>query len=146
MRNTPGAALRFGSLGVLMLSASLAFAQKGNSTASANNRWSYAGLAQVPEKARARSNPLESDPDALAAGRKLFKQHCAVCHGDTADGTRKAPSLRAEEVRQAQPGTLFWILTNGVLRRGMPAWSKLPEAQRWQIVTSLKSFKDSGPQ
>ena len=37
--------------------------------------------------------------------------------------------------QQATPGTLFWILTNGVVRRGMPVWSKLPEPQRWQIVT-----------
>jgi hypothetical protein len=46
-----------------------------------------------------------------------------------------------EEVQQATPGALFWILTNGVVRHGMPVWSKLPEAQRWQIVTFLMSFK-----
>jgi mono/diheme cytochrome c family protein len=43
-------------------------------------------------------------------------------------------------VQQATPGTLFWILTNGVVRRGMPVWSKLPEPQRWQIVSYLKSL------
>jgi hypothetical protein len=31
-------------------------------------------------------------------------------------------------------------LTNGVVRRGMPVWSKLPEPQRWQLVTYLKSL------
>jgi hypothetical protein len=49
-------------------------------------------------------------------------------------------SRRGKEVQQATPGTLFWILTNGVVRRGMPVWSKLPEPQRWQIVTYLKSL------
>lgn len=88
-------------------------------------------------------NPLVNDPDALLAGRKLFEQHCAECHGDTGGGSRKAPSLRAEEVQQATPGTLFWILTNGVVRRGMPVWSKLPAPQRWQIVTLLKSLTPS---
>ena len=44
-----------------------------------------------------------------------------------AEGARKGPSLRADPVQQATPGTLFWILTNGVVRRGMPVWSKLPE-------------------
>jgi hypothetical protein len=49
--------------------------------------------------------------------------------------------LLREEVQQATPGMLFWILTNGVVRRGMPVWSKLPEQERWQIVTFLESLK-----
>lgn len=35
-----------------------------------------------------------------------------------------------------------WILTNGVVRRGMPVWSKLPEPQRWQLVSFLKSLRN----
>jgi len=102
-----------------------------------------AELARVPERARTRHNPFEADPDAVAAGRKLFEQHCAECHGVTAEGGRKAPNLRAEEIRTATPGTLFWILTNGVVRRGMPVWSKLPEPERWQIITFVKSLPPS---
>jgi mono/diheme cytochrome c family protein len=100
----------------------------------------FAEFAKVPEKSRARVNPLQTDRDAPLAGRKLFAQHCAECHGATAEGGRKAPNLHSEEVQTATPGTLFWILTNGVVRRGMPVWSKLPEPQRWQIVTFLKSL------
>lgn len=100
----------------------------------------YAELAKVPSKAAARRNPLQSDPDAVAAGAKLFASHCAECHGDTAQGGKKAPSLLAPEVQQATPGTLFWLLTNGVVRRGMPVWSKLPEPQRWQLVSFIKSL------
>lgn len=100
----------------------------------------YAELASAPEKACARSNPFEHDPDAVAAGAKLFSLHCAECHGELALGTKKAPSLRAPEVQQATPGALFWLLTNGVVRRGMPVWSKLPEAQRWQLVSYIKSL------
>ena len=44
------------------------------------------------------------------------------------------------ELAALGPGALFWILTNGVGRRGMPVWSKLPEPQRWQIVSYLKSL------
>lgn len=111
---------------------SLASSKKGESV--------YAELAKAPKKAVARRNPLASDPEAVAAGGKLFSLHCAECHGDMAEGGRKAPSLLADEVQQSAPGTLFWILTNGVVRRGMPVWSKLPEAQRWQIVSYLKSL------
>jgi mono/diheme cytochrome c family protein len=100
----------------------------------------YAELAKAPNKAVARHNPLESDPDAVAAGGKLFALHCAGCHGDMAEGRKKAPSLLADEVQHASPGTLFWLLTNGVVRRGMPVWSKLPEPQRWQLVSFIKSL------
>jgi mono/diheme cytochrome c family protein len=130
--------------GVLVLALgfaiSLANAPKGNAASSKKDNAVYAELAKAPKKAVARRNPLESDPDAVAAGANLFDQHCAECHGEMAEGGRKGPSLRADPVRQATPGTLFWILTNGVVRRGMPVWSKLPEPQRWQIVTYLKSL------
>lgn len=100
----------------------------------------YAELARAPDKATAKRNPMEKDPDAVAAGQNLFKQHCSECHGNAGYGTEKAPSLRAEEVQSAPPGAIFWILTNGVVRRGMPVWSKLPEPQRWQIVSFIKSL------
>ncbi|HLV89276.1 MAG TPA: c-type cytochrome [Candidatus Sulfotelmatobacter sp.] len=100
----------------------------------------YTELAKAPVKAVSRRNPLEGDRDAVPAGAKLFELHCAECHGATADGGRKGPSLRAPEVQQAAPGTLFWLLTNGVVRRGMPVWSKLPEPQRWQLVSYIKSL------
>ena len=100
----------------------------------------YAEIAKAPEKARAKRNPLESDPQAVSAGRILFEQHCAECHGDTARGGKKGPNLQVEEIQSAPPGAIFWILTNGVVRRGMPVWSKLPEPQRWQLVAYLKSL------
>jgi mono/diheme cytochrome c family protein len=100
----------------------------------------YAELTKAPKKATDRRNPLEQDPDAVAAGAKLFDLHCAECHGEMAQGGKKAPSLSADEVQQATPGTLFWLLTNGVVRRGMPVWSKLPEPQRWQLVSYIKSL------
>ncbi len=128
--------------GLLALGVSFAFAQSDDSTTTNtdSNLHHYAELAKVPEKERARRNPLEADPDAATAGRKLFERHCAECHGSPAEGGKKGPSLRAPEVQQATPGTLFWVLTNGVVRRGMPVWSKLPEPQRWQIVSYLKSL------
>ena len=100
----------------------------------------YDELSKAPQKARAKRNPLEKDPDAAAAGRILFEQHCAECHGDAAQGGKKGPSLRVAEVQNAEPGAVFWILTNGVVRKGMPVWSKLPEPQRWQLVSYIKSM------
>lgn len=124
----------------LLASAVLATAQQENSSFPKKDNSVYAELKKAPKKASRRRNPLESDPDAVAAGGKLFGLHCAKCHGEMAEGGRKAPSLLADPVQQATPGTLFWILTNGVVRLGMPVWSKLPEPQRWQIVRYLKSL------
>ena len=101
----------------------------------------YSELQKAPKKAAARQNPLENDSSAVPAGAKLFVLHCAECHGQRAQGGKKAPSLRADEVQHASPGTLFWLLTNGVVRRGMPVWSKLPEAQRWQLVAYIKTLR-----
>ena len=103
----------------------------------------FAEFAKVPDKARARLNPLAGDREAVAAGKKLFAQHCAECHGPTAEGGRKAPNLHADEVQTQTAGTLFWILTNGVVRRGMPVWSRLPEPERWQIVAFIKALPSS---
>lgn len=116
----------------------VSFAQQDQSASATNTV--YFELAKAPKKAVARRNPLETDPEAPAAGAKLFAQHCAECHGETAEGGKKGPSLRASEVQQATPGALFWLLTNGVVRRGMPVWSKLPDAQRWQLVSYIKSL------
>lgn len=101
----------------------------------------YSALSNAPPRAQTLRNPFNGDRGAIAAGRKLFLQHCAHCHGQDADGRNKAPSLRVDEIQQATPGTLFWILTNGVVRRGMPVWSKLPEERRWQIVSYIKSLQ-----
>ena len=139
---------RMALIGVLIFGIPFARGQSENSAASKstatpnNDLHVYDELAKAPEKARTRQNPLAADPDAVAAGKKLFERHCGECHGDTAEGGKKGPSLRAAEVQQATPGTLFWLLTNGVVRRGMPVWSKLPEPQRWQIVSYLKSLSE----
>jgi len=98
-------------------------------------------LSEVPARARSKPNPYANDPDAPAAGAKLYQEHCAQCHGRDASGSPGKPGLRSRRIRQAAPGELEWLLANGVLREGMPSWSRLPEQQRWQIVTFLKSLK-----
>jgi mono/diheme cytochrome c family protein len=97
-------------------------------------------FVKVPAKASARVNPLKIHPDAAVAGKKLFERYCAECHGAAGQGGKRAPALTWGGIQDATDGAVFWILTNGVVRHGMPAWSKIPEAQRWQIVSYLKSL------
>jgi mono/diheme cytochrome c family protein len=94
----------------------------------------------VPKFVRLR-NPYEGNSSAIEAGNKLFQRECAACHGKDARGMGKAPPLVLPDVYRAAPGALFWVLRNGSLKRGMPSYAHLPEQQRWQIVTYLKSLR-----
>ena len=60
-------------------------------------------IAQAPAKARDWKNPYEGEPDALLAGKKLYRQHCAECHGENARGMRNAVNLRAPRSRTRRP-------------------------------------------
>jgi mono/diheme cytochrome c family protein len=134
--------IRFAAL-VVLAGATLVALDTSSAQISRNDEPADVVLARVPEKARVKRNPFENDPEAARAGKKLFEQHCAECHGKTAGGTKRGPSLHADALQQATPGEIFWVVTNGVVRRGMPAWSKLPEPQRWQVVAFLRGLADS---
>jgi mono/diheme cytochrome c family protein len=115
----------------LAMGATLLFASAGDGL------W----VTRVPDKARTRQNPFDSESNAVAAGAKLFRQNCSSCHGSEATGMDKRPNLHSERVRTATPGELEWLLKNGSMKNGMPSWSRLPEQQRWQIVSYLKSLQ-----
>jgi mono/diheme cytochrome c family protein len=129
---------------LLILNVVLALAQSENPATPREPAWDYSALVKVPAKAQARRNPLESDPEAVAAGKKLFAEHCSECHGKDAGGGRRGPNLRVVAARETTSRALLFVLTNGVIRRGMPGWSKLPEPQRWQLVSFLESLRDEG--
>ncbi|MGP8173663.1 MAG: c-type cytochrome [Terracidiphilus sp.] len=115
----------------LLLSATLALA------AVSNSRWE-----QVPPKDHARSNPLAGNPQAVVAGRLVYRDHCQQCHKANAQGDgHKRPALRSVRIRNASNGDIEWFLRQGDLGHGMPSWSSLPEAQRWQVVAYLRSIQ-----
>ena len=97
-------------------------------------------LKRVPETDRKRVNPLAGQAEAIAAGGRMFEDHCAKCHGEDATGRGKRPSLRSDRVQSATDGEIFWLLRNGNLPRGMPTWAALPEPMRWQIIAYVKSL------
>lgn len=102
----------------------------------ARNGWMH----KVPDAERGRANPYAGRPEAIAAGRVLYEDHCAKCHGADALGRHRRPSLRGEDVREATDGELFWLLKNGSVWRGMPSWISLPEQERWQVIAYLRSL------
>jgi mono/diheme cytochrome c family protein len=100
-------------------------------------------LTHVPDADRVRSNPYAGQAEAIGAGKKVFEDHCAKCHGDDALGRRKKPSLRSARVQSAKDGEIFWLLRNGNLKKGMPTWAALPEPTRWQIIAYVKSLGEA---
>jgi mono/diheme cytochrome c family protein len=96
----------------------------------------------VPAKDHARVSPLAGQPEAVAAGARIYSEHCAECHKADARGDgHKRPSLRSEHLRSAADGDIEWFLRQGDLAHGMPSWSSLPAEQRWQLVAYLKSIQ-----
>jgi mono/diheme cytochrome c family protein len=105
------------------------------------NSWAAAGSLwqRAPARAAHLHNPRASDQTARRAGAKLYERECASCHGAARLGSAQAPPLDRADIRSAPPGALFWVLRNGSLRKGMPSFAHLPEAQRWQIIVFLQT-------
>jgi len=104
--------------------------------AQADGKW----LRRVPDEDHARINPFHGQAPAASAGKMLFQENCAKCHGADANGLPNRPSLRSERIRHASDGDLAWMLRNGNPYKGMPPWSSLPEPQRWQIIAYLRTL------
>jgi len=96
---------------------------------------------QPPPEAVLRQNPLAAKGELASGGRKLFQRHCAECHGDDGRGLKAAADLQLPVVQEQTDGTLYWKITNGNARHGMPSFSSIPELQRWQIVLHLRKLK-----
>lgn len=132
--------VRVDTLACCLLLISFGAALRAQSKQNQKEESLYVELAKAPAKYQQMRNPLASDRDAVTAGGILFEEHCESCHGKEAAGGKKAPSLRVAEVKNAPPGAIFWILSNGIVRKKMPVWSKLPEPERWQLVCYLQSL------
>ena len=98
-------------------------------------------------------NPLDHNPSAAAAGRKIYEKQaapaCQLCHGVKGDGQGPLakqfdPPPRnfacAETVNGIPDGQLFWIVQNGSPGTAMPSFGALHEAEIWQVVAYLREL------
>lgn len=102
-----------------------------------------AGFHNAPADAAAAQNPDTGSANA-EAGQGIYQQKCAACHGSHGQGMGNIPALATGATQNAKPGEIFWFITHGDVPNGMPAWNSLPEEQRWQLVTYLKSMSTMG--
>ncbi len=94
----------------------------------------------APDSARQTKNPYEGQPAAVTAGKQLYAKNCLACHGRRGEGTGNVPSLVDGKLESATPGEVFWFITKGSKDNGMPSWAQLPQKQRWQLVSFVKSM------
>ena len=97
----------------------------------------------APASAAKQPDPFTSSQDT-DAGHKLYSTNCSGCHGVNAQGNGNIPALSHGATQTAKPGEIFWYITKGEISAGMPAWSQLPEQQRWQIISYLKVLPAPG--
>jgi glucose/arabinose dehydrogenase/mono/diheme cytochrome c family protein len=93
----------------------------------------------APDSAKALKDPVEGQPQAMEAGRRLYARNCLSCHGKNGQGSGNVPSLADAKLDFVPAGEVFWFITKGSKKNGMPSWAFLPEQQRWQIVTFVRS-------
>lgn len=126
---------------ILVISA-IGFLGLGLATAlSAKDAWT------APESAAAVKNPLTDNATAVAAGKKIYEDRCADCHGSkgkgdgpgAADLDPKPGDLSKSSMNDQSDGALFWKVTEG--KKPMPTYkSKLSEEQRWQVVNYVRTL------
>jgi mono/diheme cytochrome c family protein len=100
-----------------------------------------ANFHNAPASSNLGKNPYAGQSAAAAAGSRLYATNCSGCHGTRGGGTGNIPRLAEGPTQSASNGEVFWFITTGSADNGMPSFAGLPERQRWQIVTYLKSLK-----
>ena len=102
--------------------------------------------ARMAKEAPAQS-PVPATETNLLAGAKLYREHCAVCHGSTSEtktaiakGMFPAPPLllHGKGVTDDPAGETYWKVANGIRLTGMPGFrGSLSDEQMWEISQLL---------
>jgi mono/diheme cytochrome c family protein len=84
----------------------------------------------------------------LDRGEERFNIYCAPCHSRSGDGNgmvvqrgfRQPPSLHTARLRDAVPGYVFHVITNGF--GVMPEYrTQVPVEDRWRIAAYVKALQ-----
>src|SRR5215471_16785352 len=94
----------------------------------------------APDSAKQMESPNENDPQAVAKGKPLYHLRCARCHGERGEGSGNIPPLAHGKIKAASSGEIFWFITQGDKKNGMPSWATLPKQQRWLIISYLRAL------
>src|SRR5204863_6956218 len=92
---------------------------------------------------------VPADEKNLLEGAKVYKSHCAVCHGlpdvaKTAIAEGMAPKppqlFKGVGVTDDEAWESYWKVKNGIRMTGMPGFKgRLTEPQIWQLAVLVKN-------
>jgi mono/diheme cytochrome c family protein len=108
----------------------------------------------APASAKKLKNPLKANEKTIAAGQTLYNQYCTSCHGEdgkSATGmaalmARKPTDLTAKAMRGISDGEIYWVITYGIRKRGMPAFKTgISSLQRWQMTHYVRYLMGKYP-
>ncbi|MBE0410599.1 MAG: c-type cytochrome [Anaerolineales bacterium] len=94
----------------------------------------------------AQTNPYAWDDDsAIVAGKLIYDQACAVCHGTdgvgTFPGTSDLSTAESSNQLRANSGQFLCIVAEGL--NAMPGWKEtLSTDEMWQVLTYIDSLGD----
>lgn len=86
---------------------------------------------------------------SVAAGLDLYGRHCVACHGAAGRGDgpagaglpKRPADLTAPHTGDHTAGDLYWWLTHGIPRSGMPPFGQqLSEDDRWDLINYLRAL------
>ena len=86
---------------------------------------------------------------SVTRGITLYAAHCALCHGPGGQGDgpggaglpRLPADLTAPHTGQHTAGDLFWWISRGIPRSGMPSFGEtLSEDERWDLINLLRAL------
>lgn len=92
--------------------------------------------------------PVEVNLETLERGRFLFDGFCAPCHDRAGTGNgmvvqrgfKQPPSMHEARLREAPPGYLFGIISNGFGQMSSYAAQIAPE-DRWGLVAYMRALQ-----
>jgi len=104
--------------------------------------------AYTDRRAPEQKNPISPTEENIAAGAKLYLDHCAGCHGVPSNPNSQfarsfyppAPGF-FQDAPDMSEGANFYIIRHGIRWTGMLAWGNtLTDTQTWQVVTFLRNI------
>ncbi|MBS1520261.1 MAG: c-type cytochrome [Bacteroidetes bacterium] len=103
-------------------------------------------LAKSADKVDENTVKLTTDAGALAAGKSVFQERCAACHGVNGQGM-VGPNLTDDYWLHGNSiNDIFKTIKYGVQSKGMPTWeSQLTPKQISDVANFIKSLHGSNP-
>jgi mono/diheme cytochrome c family protein len=97
------------------------------------------------ESAAALGNPVPRTDAVLSRGRRLFNDHCSVCHGILGDGKTtltaayeaKPANLISQSIAGLPDGSMYHVVMEG--KNSMPSYAAdLSQDERWEVLQYVR--------